>query len=119
MMQDYDRTLELVDAAYNSSGASQRQFEKTQDSLESKINRLKNAWNEFLMGISNSTVIKGAIDVLTGILNVVNKVTGAFGTGAGAILKMAAAYGALKVGAKASNKFFNNSTLVNNMIRRS
>ena len=48
MMQDYDRTIELVDAAYSSAGASQKQFEKTQESLESKLNRLNNAFNTFI-----------------------------------------------------------------------
>ena len=37
MMSDYDRTMELVNAANNSAGASQAQFEKTLDSLESKL----------------------------------------------------------------------------------
>lgn len=104
MMSDYDRTLELVDAAYNSSGASQRQFEKTQDSLESKLNKLTNAWNEFLMGISNSSVIKGAVDLLTNLLNIINKVTGAFGEGAGGVLKLATAMGGLKLGSAILNK---------------
>ena len=93
MMSDYDRTVELVDAAYSSSGASQKQFEKTQDSLESKINKLKNAWNEFLMGISNSKVIKAGVDALTGLLNVINKLTGNSG-----LLKLGVAIGALKGG---------------------
>ena len=43
MMSNYDRTMELVNAANNSAGASQRQFEKTTESLESKLNKLKNA----------------------------------------------------------------------------
>ena len=102
MMSDYDRTLELVDAAYDSSGASQKQFEKTQESLESKINRLTNAWNEFLMGITNSSVIKGAVDLLTGILNVINKITGAFGDGVGGVLKFGVALATLKGGEVAS-----------------
>ena len=93
MMSDYDRTVELVDAAYSSSGASQKQFEKTQDSLESKINKLKNAWNEFLMGISNSKVIKAGVDALTELLNVINKLTGNSG-----LLKLGVAIGALKGG---------------------
>jgi TP901 family phage tail tape measure protein len=29
MMQDYDRTMELVEAAYNSAGSSSKQFSKT------------------------------------------------------------------------------------------
>ena len=36
MMSNYERTMELVDAANNSAGASQRQFEKTLDSMEAK-----------------------------------------------------------------------------------
>lgn len=81
MMSDYERTMELVDAANNSSGASQKQFEKTTESLESKINKLKNAWDEFSMGIANSSLIKGAVDLLTNLLTVVNKITSALGDG--------------------------------------
>ena len=75
MMSNYDRTMELVNAAYNSTGSSQEQFEKTTESLESKINRLHNAWQEFTMNLSNSAIIKGAVDLLTGFLNIINKIT--------------------------------------------
>ena len=75
MMSNYDRTVELVNAAYNSAGSSQEQFEKTTESLESKINRLHNAWQEFTMNLSNSAIIKGAVDMLTGFLNIINKIT--------------------------------------------
>ena len=74
MMSNYDRTMELVNAAYNSAGSSQEQFEKTTESLESKINRLHNAWQEFTMNLSNSAIIKGAVDLLTGLLNIINKI---------------------------------------------
>lgn len=74
MMSNYDRTIELVNAAYNSAGSSQEQFEKTTESLESKINRLHNAWQEFTMNLSNSVIIKGAVDMLTGFLNIINKI---------------------------------------------
>lgn len=74
MMSNYDRTVELVNAAYNSAGSSQEQFEKTTESLESKINRLHNAWQEFTMNLSNNAIIKGAVDMLTGFLNIINKI---------------------------------------------
>ena len=93
MMQDYKRTQELVTAAYNAEGASAKQFEKTQESLQSKLARLKNAWNEFIMGIANSSIIKGAVDALTQLLNIVNKLTGAFGNGVGGFLKFGVAVG--------------------------
>ena len=95
LMQDYARTQELVGKAYNAEGASARQFAKTQDSLESKLARLKNAWNEFLMGLTNNVMVKSFVDILTNLLNVVNNLTSAFGEGAGTILKWVAAAGAI------------------------
>lgn len=79
LMSDYARTQELVGAAYNANGAAAEQFEKTQDSLQSKLARLKNAWDEFTMGLANSTLIKTGVELLTGILTVVNKLTTGFG----------------------------------------
>lgn len=87
MMSNYARTQELVDKAYASTGAAARQFEKTQESLQSKLARLKNAWNEFLMGLANNQIVKAAVDILTGLLNAVNSLTSAFGDGVGSILK--------------------------------
>ena len=74
MMQNYERVKELVDAANNSAGASQKQFEKTLDSMSSKLNRLKNAWDQFTMGLMNNQFLKGGVDVLTGFFTVVNKI---------------------------------------------
>ena len=99
LMADYARTQELVSAAYNSNGAAEKQFEKTQDSMQSKLARLKNAWDEFAMGLANNAVLKGAVDALTKLLQIVNKLTGALGSGAGSFLKWAVAiktFGALK-----------------------
>ena len=73
MMQNNARTQELLGYAYDSEGASQKQFEKTLDSLEAKINKFKNAWNEFTMGIADSGMIKSAVDTVTNLITVVNK----------------------------------------------
>ena len=100
MMSNYDRTMELVNAANNSAGASQRQFEKTTESLESKINKLKNAWNEFTMNLANSTIIKGVIDLLTGFINGINKATDALSGSNGlikSILSLGVAFGGFKI----------------------
>lgn len=75
-MQDYSHTMELVDAANNSAGASQRQYEKTLDSLASKLAKLKNAWHEFTMGIAKSDFVKNLVDLATKLLNVINKLAG-------------------------------------------
>lgn len=81
MMGNYDRTLELVDAANNSAGASDRQFEKTLDSLEAKLNELSNAWDQFTMGLADNKLIKGAVTALTGLLDIINKLTNLPGGG--------------------------------------
>lgn len=98
MISNYSRTQELVEAAYNSTGASQKQFEKTLDSLEAKINKLTNAWDTFTMGLANNAVIKAVVDTLTTILTIINKITGAFGDGAGAVLKFMTAMSLIKAG---------------------
>ena len=72
MMSNYSRTMELVDAAYDASGASQRQFEKTLEGLDAKINKLKNAWAQFAMGLMNNEILKGGIDLLTDVLDKIN-----------------------------------------------
>ena len=73
MMSDYERTMELVDAANNSAGASQRQFEKTLDSMEAKLNKLKNAWEQFTMGLMNNQILKFGVDALTKGFTIINK----------------------------------------------
>lgn len=98
MMSDYTRTIELIDAAHSSAGSGQVQFEKTLDSLNTSIERLQNAWNEFTMGIANSTVIKGSITVLTKLIEVINSITSGFGELGGAVTKILLAFAGFKAG---------------------
>ena len=101
MMSNYDRTMELVNAANNSAGASQRQFEKTTESLESKLNKLKNAWDAFTMGLTNSEIIKYCVDLLTNFLTTVNKLIDGISGGNGlikSILSLGITFGGLKIG---------------------
>ena len=100
MMSNYQRTMELTGYATNSAGASNEQFQKTMESLESKLNRLHNAWEEFTTGIANSSMIKGAVDLLTSILTIVNKVTDALDPLHTGLTKVLAAIFAFKGGKK-------------------
>lgn len=97
MMQDYDRTIELVNAAYGSAGSSSKQFEKTQDSLESKFERLHNAWNTFLMGIADDSIIKTVIDLLAKLLEAYNKITEKADGLFGSIVRLGTAFAGLKM----------------------
>ena len=102
MMNDYEGLQETLGYAMDSQGASQEQFNKTLDSLQSKLNNLSNAWTEFTTGIANSDIIKGVVDILTDILNVINDITGALGSGGSTISKMLLTFGALRYGAGAA-----------------
>ena len=109
MMSNYDRTMELVNAANNSTGASQEQFNKTLDSLEAKLQKLKNAWDEFAMGLANDEIIKLGVDLLTGILETVNNVTKAISGENGLIksfVSLATVIGSLKGGSALFNNLF-------------
>ena len=72
MMSNYERTVQLMDFANNSAGASNEQFGKTMESLEAKINKLKNAWNKFLMGIMNDSWTKKIVDGTTTVIEKFN-----------------------------------------------
>jgi len=108
MVQNYDRLKQLSEAAANSEGASEVQFAKTLESLESKTNKLKNAWQAFTMSLANSGAIKGVVDVLKDIVSFGNKIIETFGKvgklfggnfGKG-LMEMIAAFGLGAVGFK-------------------
>ena len=107
LMSDYKRTVELVDAANNANGASHEQYGKTLDSLETKLSRLKNAWNEFVLGLANSDAIKSAVDLLTGLLTAINKLISTI-SGKNSTAKMITtfftAFSAFKIGKAAIGK---------------
>lgn len=106
MMSNYDRTIELVDAAYSSAGSSQEQFEKTTESLENKLNRLRNAWQGFTMGISNNKLIKLSVDILTTLATAINKVTEIGGPATSLIGKLGISLAVFKVGGAALDSFW-------------
>ena len=106
MMQDYKRTTELVTAANNAAGASEQQYEKTLESLESKLNKLHNSWNTFLMSITNQGAVKFVVDALRTILDLINKITSALPGMLGSFAKIGVTLGGLKLGKTAFNSLF-------------
>ena len=106
MVQNYDRLKELTEAAANSEGAADIQFGKTLDSYEAKVNKLKNAWQTFTMGLADNKVIKGGIGILEKIITLADKIIDLFGRAGKAvggdfgksIAQMAAAFGMAAMG---------------------
>lgn len=101
IMQDYAKTTELVNAAYNSTGSGQRQFEKTLDSLAAKLTKLKNAWDQFTMGLANNEIIGAAVTLLTDLLTAINGIIDGISGGNGlikSVVTLGAAFAGLKAG---------------------
>lgn len=107
MMDNYAKTTEFVNSAYNSAGSGQRQFEKTLESLAAKLTKLKNAWDEFAMGLTNNVIIKGAVDTLTFLLTAVNKLIDGLSGGHGlikSVMTLGAVWGGIKLGGNLVDK---------------
>lgn len=107
MMDNYAKTTEFVNSAYNSVGSGQRQFEKTLESLEAKLTKLKNAWDEFAMGLTNNVIIKGAVDTLTVLLTAVNRLIDGLSGGHGlikSVMTLGVVWGGLKLGGNLVDK---------------
>lgn len=101
IMQDYAKTTELVNAAYDSTGSGQRQFEKTLDSLAAKLTKLKNAWDQFTMGLANNEIIGVAVTLLTDLLTAINGIIDGISGGNGlikSVVTLGAAFAGLKAG---------------------
>lgn len=74
MMDNYERTLELVDIAQNSNGASASQFEKTLDSLQARLNLITSSFEEFIGTVLKSDFVKGVLDAVNNILQMINDI---------------------------------------------
>lgn len=74
MMDNYERTVELVDIAQNSSGASAIQFGKTLDSLEAKTNKIKASFEEFIGLLIGSDFVKGILEASNNVLQMINDI---------------------------------------------
>jgi len=47
MMDNYDRTVELIGYAADAEGRADEQFAKYADTMEYKLNQLSTKWEEF------------------------------------------------------------------------
>lgn len=80
LMNDYERTLELVAEGSNSAGKAQEQFGLYVESLEASTNRLTNQWEKFFNSItSGNGLIKTTTDLLTQLMRIANDI-GPIGT---------------------------------------
>lgn len=74
MMNDFDRTLELIEESQNSGGAAAEQYAIYQDSAAAATARLTAAWEEFYTKIVNSEQIIWVLDRLKDLVEIMTKV---------------------------------------------
>ena len=67
-MENYDRFTEIQESAMNAEDASVLQYAKTLDSLETKLNKISNSFQQFYMQIANGPVVGGFLDVFNNII---------------------------------------------------
>jgi hypothetical protein len=75
------------------------------ESLESKIEKLKNTWHEFTMGIMDSDLVKTGVDILTKFLQVINSITFAFDGVVGSLSRIGSVLAIFKLGKAIFEKF--------------
>lgn len=78
MMDDYERTLELVDIAQDSAGTGAKQLKKAQEGLESKINSLKSAWQELYSSVITSSMIGNLVSLGKDYIDILNQISHAW-----------------------------------------
>ncbi len=67
-MENYDRLVEIQNAAMDSEDAGVLQYAKTLDSLESKLNQISNSFQQFYMSILNGPVISEFLTFLNSMI---------------------------------------------------
>ena len=90
LMNNYDRTLDLITESQNSAGAAAEQYATYQDSIAAAQARLTASWENLYSKIVDNDLIKFAINGLSKILDLLSKVPPA-------ITAIGVALGALKL----------------------
>lgn len=78
LMDNYDRAMELVNVSQNASGESAKQLRAYNQGLEASFTALSNAWQQFATKLADSEVIKTVVDLLTDLIEMVNKLPDGF-----------------------------------------
>lgn len=72
LMQNWDRVLELAEESENSAGQQALMHAKAMESVESKVQQLNVAWQQFISSLTDSNAIKTVITTITKLVNILN-----------------------------------------------
>lgn len=73
LMENYERTMELIQVADESAGKADQQFAKYSDTIAYKLNRLKNAWEQTKTTIFTSEFYGDLLDIVTKLVEKLEK----------------------------------------------
>lgn len=76
LVKNYDMYAEMLDKVANSAGSADKEVSIMLNSWESKTNILKNRWTEFISHLTDTDLIKGALD---GLIKLVEALDSGFG----------------------------------------
>ena len=72
IMQNFQHAVEATNTAMSSSGSAMRENAAYMESLEAKTTAVKAAFQELSMGVVDSNLVKGVLDLATGLLQIAN-----------------------------------------------
>lgn len=79
LMTNFDIAQSALQTSLDSSGSAMEEHEKYMDSIEAKLSQLSAAWQSFAQTFMDSDFIKGGIDVLKGLVKVLESLIDNFG----------------------------------------
>jgi hypothetical protein len=94
VMQNFDRTMELVEVSTESAGATLAQHAKYAGGMEAANARLQTSFQQIIVSLVNSEVVIGIINIMAGALESLSHVAGAL---AFAVLGLATVFGIYKL----------------------
>lgn len=94
-LDNQGRYNELLETSYDSAGVAARQQLIYMDSLESRVEQLKNAWQSAADAIVDTDFFKGMIDQATKFLEIIGAQENAFAALSAALLPMIGIFGQL------------------------
>lgn len=75
ILQSPDLLKKVYAEVQNSAGSAEKELNSYLESISGKMEKLQNAWQELWFNFIDSDTIKGVVDVLTSLANILEKIT--------------------------------------------
>lgn len=75
ILQSPDLLKKVYAEVQNSAGSAEKELNSYLESISGKMEKLQNAWQELWFNFIDSDTVKGVVDVLTSLANILEKIT--------------------------------------------